>query len=214
MRSFLNCLLGPRKASVTTSNGYSKEKSPQDQSIGTCRLLGSSDKPGEQPNGCADAKHNSALVCYQGQHGEVAVLQAGVNGFQPSASPLNTFEQGAYAAGDAEPSTVNALKLQALCAEDICECPPQHLLKHLSISVTSPLGQGAYGMVLKGTYNGCNVAIKVLATAVLDHAALRETLLGPRFVHPNLIATYSTRCAPAHSRVPQRARKSCRAQRS
>lgn len=115
MRSFLNCLLGPRKASVTTSNGYSKEKSPQDQSIGTCRLLGSSDKPGEQPNGCADAKHNSALVCYQGQHGEVAVLQAGVNGFQPSASPLNTFEQGAYAAGDAEPSTVNALKLQVKC---------------------------------------------------------------------------------------------------
>lgn len=29
---------------------------------------------------------------------------------------------------------------------------------------------------------------QVLATAVLDHAALRETLLGPRFVHPNLIA--------------------------
>ncbi|EFJ45098.1 hypothetical protein VOLCADRAFT_94590 [Volvox carteri f. nagariensis] len=50
------------------------------------------------------------------------------------------------------------------------------------------LGQG-------GAYRGVSCAVKVMLSAGLDRAALRELLLGPSLVHPNIVSTFTTRAA-------------------
>ncbi|GLC47349.1 hypothetical protein PLESTM_002063300 [Pleodorina starrii] len=73
------------------------------------------------------------------------------------------------------------------------ECSPFELMDGLQLN--SPLGKGTFGRVLKATWHGTTVAVKIIVTPALNHVALRETHLGPQLQHPHIVQTYATRCA-------------------
>ncbi|KAG2486841.1 hypothetical protein HYH03_014524 [Edaphochlamys debaryana] len=70
----------------------------------------------------------------------------------------------------------------------------QVVLKGITLT-SKELGRGSYGVVLEGSFRGLRVAVKVMVAPHLDKPALRELLLGPSVTHPNVVQTYTSRCA-------------------
>ncbi|PNH07663.1 Mitogen-activated protein kinase kinase kinase 10 [Tetrabaena socialis] len=87
-------------------------------------------------------------------------------------------------------------------AANVSECDATAITEGLCLA-PKLLGRGTYGIVIKGTFHGLPVAVKIMTSQGLNRAALRELLLGPSLVHPNCVAsppractqTYSSRCA-------------------
>ncbi|KAG2495018.1 hypothetical protein HYH03_006950 [Edaphochlamys debaryana] len=75
-------------------------------------------------------------------------------------------------------------------AASVVECDPFQLTQGISLT-TKELGRGSYG----GSFRGLPVAVKVMVAPSLDRPALRELLLGPSVSHPNIVQTYTSRCA-------------------
>ncbi|GLC45182.1 hypothetical protein PLESTB_000426900 [Pleodorina starrii] len=90
---------------------------------------------------------------------------------------------------------LNAARLQEMDAENVVICDASKIMDGLRLR-QHELGRGTYGIVVTGTYRGVSCAVKVMLSAGgLDRAALRELLLGPSLVHPNIVSTIASRAA-------------------
>ncbi|GLC42413.1 hypothetical protein PLESTM_001330600 [Pleodorina starrii] len=79
-------------------------------------------------------------------------------------------------------------------ADNVIICDAKNIMDGLRLRQRE-LGRGTYGIVVTGTYRGVTCAVKVMLSAGLDRAALRELLLGPSLVHPNIVSTIASRAA-------------------
>ncbi|PNH12184.1 hypothetical protein TSOC_000911, partial [Tetrabaena socialis] len=92
----------------------------------------------------------------------------------------------------------HSLKLtseQTLCQSNIQLCRPEELVG--DIKDLAFIGNGSFAAVFKGLWQGAKVAIKFVVSDSLNSnsVTLRESLLGQLLSHPNVIQTYTTRCA-------------------
>ncbi|GIL81133.1 hypothetical protein Vretimale_12747 [Volvox reticuliferus] len=109
-----------------------------------------------------------------------------------SATSANSTSTGGAASG--LKTRLNAAKLQEMDPENVVVCDAAHIMDGIRLR-QHELGRGTCGIVVTGTYHGSNCAVKVMLTEGLDRAALRELLLGPSLVHPNIVSTFTTRAA-------------------
>ncbi|KAG2497768.1 hypothetical protein HYH03_004040 [Edaphochlamys debaryana] len=105
------------------------------------------------------------------------------------APPLTALAPGCY---------THSLRLtseQTLCQSNIQLCRPEELVG--DIKDLAFIGNGSFAAVFKGLWQGAKVAIKFVVSDSLNSnsVTLRESLLGQLLSHPNVIQTYTTRCA-------------------
>ncbi|KAG2424702.1 hypothetical protein HXX76_014278 [Chlamydomonas incerta] len=101
---------------------------------------------------------------------------------------------GGLGGGSSSRQGLQALRYQELRASQVVKCEAHQILDGISLA-QQMLGQGAYGVVVPGTYHGLRCAVKVIIAERLDKPALRELLLAPAISHANLVQTYTSRCA-------------------
>ncbi|KAG2499601.1 hypothetical protein HYH03_002542 [Edaphochlamys debaryana] len=90
---------------------------------------------------------------------------------------------------------LNAFQLQHVVdPRNVKECSALDIMAGLLLAPRE-LGKGTYGVVVAGTYHMVPCAVKIMVSQGLNRAAVRELLLSPSLVHPNLVATYTSRCA-------------------
>ncbi|GIL50559.1 hypothetical protein Vafri_6721 [Volvox africanus] len=89
---------------------------------------------------------------------------------------------------------LNASKIQEMDPGNVVICDAALIMNGIRLS-QHELGRGTYGIVVTGTYQGINCAVKIMLSQGLDRAALRELLLGPTLVHPNIVSTFAARAA-------------------
>ncbi|GIL48925.1 hypothetical protein Vafri_5418 [Volvox africanus] len=90
---------------------------------------------------------------------------------------------------------LNAYRIQEMQAENVTLCDARNIMDGLCLQQRE-LGRGTYGIVVPGIYRGVKCAVKVMLSPGLDdRAAIRELLLSPSLVHPNVVSTYASRCA-------------------
>ncbi|EFJ51334.1 hypothetical protein VOLCADRAFT_109637 [Volvox carteri f. nagariensis] len=107
----------------------------------------------------------------------------------PGRAPVPLPQPGCY---------THSLKLtseQTLCQSNIQLCKPEELVG--DIKDLAFIGNGSFAAVFKGLWQGAKVAIKFVVSDSLNSnsVTLRESLLGQLLSHPNVIQTYTTRCA-------------------
>ncbi|GLI66928.1 hypothetical protein VaNZ11_010967 [Volvox africanus] len=89
---------------------------------------------------------------------------------------------------------LNAYRIQEMQAENVTLCDARNIMDGLCLQQRE-LGRGTFGIVVSGIYRGVKCAVKVMLSPGLDRAAIRELLLSPSLVHPNVVSTYASRCA-------------------
>ncbi|KAG2443915.1 hypothetical protein HXX76_002255 [Chlamydomonas incerta] len=107
----------------------------------------------------------------------------------PTAAPPIPGQPGCY---------THSLKLtseQTLCQSNMQLCRPEELVG--DIKDLAFIGNGSFAAVFKGLWQDAKVAIKFVVSDSLNSnsVTLRESLLGQLLSHPNVIQTYTTRCA-------------------
>ncbi|GFR44239.1 hypothetical protein Agub_g5439, partial [Astrephomene gubernaculifera] len=90
-------------------------------------------------------------------------------------------------------SGLNAYRV-SIQRDNVRPCDALNILEGLRLT-QKELGRGTYGIVVPGHYRGLPCAVKVMLSKGLDRAALRELLLAPSLVHPNIVSAFTSRCA-------------------
>lgn len=91
--------------------------------------------------------------------------------------------------------SLKLLHSNTLNSHNIQLCRPQELVG--DIKDMAFIGNGSFAAVFKGSWQGAKVAIKFVVSDSLSNnsVGLRESVLSQLLSHPNVIQTYTTRCA-------------------